>query len=193
MCKGCNEVFSYVYMKNGYCEECLERLNNDKQIIECKKCKTINKITSNFCKYCGNKLSQTHQEKKENSDCFAKKITTDKKYGKEFLLKKNNEYAHIFFEIEPNYTEFKIVDNIYPGSIPKQYFDSINEGFLNGIFEEEQIKSSNIYLTVTINDGSYHDIDSSNSSFKKAAYLAIKEVLNDIRFIDLNSLEKIKP
>lgn len=58
MCKGCNEVFSSVYMKNGYCEECLERLNNDKQIIECKKCKTINKITSNFCKYCGEKLEK---------------------------------------------------------------------------------------------------------------------------------------
>jgi hypothetical protein len=87
MCKGCNEVFSSVYMKNGYCEECLQRLNNDKQIIECKKCKTINKNTSNFCKYCGEKLEKNIVE---NNSIQEKE---DKTLNKEVSIKEEKSVS----------------------------------------------------------------------------------------------------
>ena len=58
MCKGCNETFFPNEMNNGYCKDCSKDSEDNKQIIECKKCKTINKITSNFCKYCGERLEK---------------------------------------------------------------------------------------------------------------------------------------
>lgn len=129
MCKGCNEVFSSVYMKNGYCEECLERLNNDKQIIECKKCKTINKITSNFCKYCGEKLEKNVevttpiQETEEKTIIKEDKTVSESKSDKK-VLDENSKFSSKKENKDSNVDELlKWAELLEKGLIDKEDFE----------------------------------------------------------------------
>ena len=56
MCKGCNVVYSALEMKDGYCKNCREAVENSNDNKICEQCGAVNKLNSNFCKKCGNNL-----------------------------------------------------------------------------------------------------------------------------------------
>jgi len=87
------------------------------------------------------------------------------------------QYGHVWIKMEPNEAGkgYEFIDAIKGGSVPREYIpavdkglrDSLNNGVLAG-FPVEDVK-------ITLFDGSYHEVDSSEQAFKMAASMAFKE------------------
>lgn len=89
------------------------------------------------------------------------------------------QYGHVEIELAPGEKGSGIVfvDNIKGGAIPKEYISSVEEG----IHEAAQSGTLAGYpvtdIMVTLFDGSYHDVDSSDLAFSMAAHLALGDGL----------------
>ncbi len=87
------------------------------------------------------------------------------------------QYGHVCLEIEPNETGagFEFINKIVGGSIPKEYINSVGQGIAgaldNGILAGFPV----VDVKVTLYDGSYHDVDSSEMAFKIAGSMGFKE------------------
>ncbi len=108
------------------------------------------------------------------------------------------QYGHVVLLMEPVARGKGIVyeNKIKGGVIPKEFFDSIDEG----VHEASESGALGAFPVVdvkaTLIDGSYHDVDSSELSFKVAAEIAFKEGLRKAQSVILEpimSLEVISP
>lgn len=87
------------------------------------------------------------------------------------------QYGHCWLRLEPNETGkgFEFINEIKGGAIPREYIPAIQKGV------EETMKTGLLAgypivdVKVAVYDGSYHDVDSSESAFKIAASMAFKE------------------
>ena len=87
------------------------------------------------------------------------------------------QYGHVYLRIEPQEpgTGYEFVDEVKGGVIPKEYIPAVNKGI------QEQMQNGVIAgfplvdLKVTVYDGSYHDVDSSEMAFKIAASMCLRE------------------
>jgi elongation factor G len=87
------------------------------------------------------------------------------------------QYGHVYLRIEPQKPGegYEFVDEIKGGAIPKEYIPAVNKGI------QEQMQNGVIAgfplvdVKVTVYDGSYHDVDSSEMAFKIAASMCIRE------------------
>jgi len=81
------------------------------------------------------------------------------------------QYAQTVMKVEPNETGkgFEFVNNIVGGVIPKEFIPSVEKGIteamLNGVLAAYPV----VDIKVTLYDGSYHDVDSSEMAFKTCA------------------------
>lgn len=86
------------------------------------------------------------------------------------------QYGHVMIKVEPHTSGkgFEFVDSIVGGVIPREYISSVQKGV------EEQLKTGIISgypvidIKVTLYDGSFHEVDSSEIAFKVAGSMAIK-------------------
>ncbi len=108
------------------------------------------------------------------------------------------QYGHCLLSLEPlkRNEGFEFVNKIKGGTIPKEYIPAIEKGIKenldNGILAGYQIQD----LKVTVYDGSYHEVDSSEMAFKISGSLAFKEGFNKANPILLEpmmSVEVITP
>lgn len=87
------------------------------------------------------------------------------------------QYGHVVVKFDPVdiSEEFKFVNNIVGGKIPKEYIPAVEKGFrealMNGVLAGYPV----LGVQATLYDGSYHDVDSSEMSFKICAIQAFKE------------------
>jgi elongation factor G len=87
------------------------------------------------------------------------------------------QYGHVWIKIEPRErgAGYEFVNGIVGGSIPREYIPAVDKGI------KEQIENGVIAgypvvdVKVTLYDGSYHDVDSSEMAFKIAGSMAFKE------------------
>lgn len=86
------------------------------------------------------------------------------------------QYAHVVIKIEPA-EGFEFVNKIVGGAIPKEYIPAIEAG-VKQAFEEGVLKGYPVVnVRVTLLDGSFHEVDSSEMAFRTAAILAARECL----------------
>ncbi len=87
------------------------------------------------------------------------------------------QYGVCFIEIEPlpRGTGFEFVDKIYGGAIPNQFIASVEKGVRKAL--EEGVLTGNpvVDIRVTLVDGKYHDVDSSDIAFQIAGSMAFKD------------------
>jgi elongation factor G len=88
------------------------------------------------------------------------------------------QYAHIVFQIEPNRGNgFEFVDQIVGGVIPGEYIPAIRKGvqdvMASGVLADFPV----VDLKVTLLDGSFHEVDSSDMAFRQAARMGFKEAV----------------
>jgi elongation factor G len=89
------------------------------------------------------------------------------------------QYGHVVIELEPKEpgTGFEFASKIVGGVIPKEYIPAVEQGVKEccqtGILAGYPV----IDLKVTLVDGSYHDVDSSEMAFKIAGSMAIREAV----------------
>ncbi len=89
------------------------------------------------------------------------------------------QYGHVIIHAEPapKGTGVKFIDKIVGGSIPREFIKSVEAGVeaqtKNGILAGYPVTD----IIVTLVDGSYHDVDSSDIAFQLAAKIAVREAL----------------
>ena len=87
------------------------------------------------------------------------------------------QYGHVFIKIEPQETGkgYDFVNKIVGGTIPKEYIPAVDKGVRdqveNGVIAGYPV----VDIKVTLYDGSYHDVDSSEMAFKIAGSMAFRE------------------
>jgi elongation factor G len=87
------------------------------------------------------------------------------------------QYGHVWLKLEPNEAGkgYEFVDAIKGGTVPREYIPAVNKGLIdtlpNGVLAGFPV----VDVKVTLFDGSYHEVDSSENAFKMAASIAFKD------------------
>src|SRR3989339_516562 len=89
----------------------------------------------------------------------------------------HGQYGHVVLNIEPNQKGlgFEFINEIREGRIPREYFSSIEEGIVSALEAGPLGGFPVVDIKVTLLDGSYHEVDSSDIAFKMAASIATKD------------------
>ncbi len=89
----------------------------------------------------------------------------------------HGQYGHVWIEIEPleRGKGFEFVDKIVGGVIPKEYIPAVEAGIKDAAESGVLTGYPMVDFKVTLYDGSYHEVDSSDMAFKIAASMAFKE------------------
>lgn len=89
------------------------------------------------------------------------------------------QYGHVWLEIGPGADnpedQLEFVDNIFGGSVPRQYIPAVEKGLRETMVEGIYAGYPIVALKVSLYDGSYHSVDSSEMAFKIAASMALKK------------------
>ncbi|MDQ7823177.1 MAG: elongation factor G [Candidatus Eremiobacteraeota bacterium] len=89
-------------------------------------------------------------------------------------------YGHVVIEIEPlnNGQRFVFLNDLPPGTIPKEFIPAIEQGLRESIETGYLIGYPVIGITATLLGASYHEVDSTELAFKIAASIALKNALS---------------
>jgi len=88
------------------------------------------------------------------------------------------QYAHVVITVEPNDSEgggFEFVNSITGGRIPKEYIPAVQAGAEEALQFGVLAGYPLVDIRMTLTDGSYHEVDSSEMAFKIAGSMALKE------------------
>ncbi|MDF1610998.1 MAG: elongation factor G [Stygiobacter sp.] len=108
-------------------------------------------------------------------ETITKKVTSEGKFVKQSGGR--GKYGHVWIEMEPNEPGkgFEFTNAIVGGSVPKEYINPVvnglNEAMKNGVLAGFPV----VDVKVKLFDGSYHEVDSDEISFKVAASMAFKQ------------------
>jgi len=86
------------------------------------------------------------------------------------------QYGHVYIEVEPLEPgkNFEFVNKIVGGSIPREYIPAVEKGVKEALEDGVLAGYPVVDIKVTLFDGSYHEVDSSEIAFKIAASMAVK-------------------
>ena len=101
----------------------------------------------------------------------------DHKYARQSGGK--GQYGHVKIIMEPNEpgAGYEFVNKIVGGAIPKEYIPAVDAG-IQGAMQNGILAGYNVVdFKITLYDGSYHEVDSSEMAFKIAASMAFKEAM----------------
>ena len=88
----------------------------------------------------------------------------------------HGQYGHCKVRFEPCYDqEFVFADEVVGGSVPKQYIPAVEKGLKENLSKGVLAGYKVVNLKAVLYDGSYHDVDSSEESFKLAAGICFRE------------------
>lgn len=86
------------------------------------------------------------------------------------------QYGHVFLEVEPlPDSDFEFAEKVVGGSVPRNFFPAVEKGVREAIDAGPVAGYPVVNVRVTLTDGSYHDVDSNEMSFKIAAKEAFKK------------------
>jgi len=113
----------------------------------------------------------------------AYKETIRKKVDHECKYKRQSggsgQYGHVKITVEPNEAGagYEFVNAVTGGAIPKEFIEPVNQG-IQGAMQNGVLAGYNVVdVKVTLYDGSYHEVDSSEMAFKIAGSMAFKEAM----------------
>ena len=103
------------------------------------------------------------------------------------------QYGHVWLKLEPLKDEdYEFVDEIVGGAVPREYINAVNKGIVeqmaNGVLAGYPL----LGIKVTLYDGSYHDVDSSEISFKVAGSMALRSGALEARPVLLEPVMKVE-
>jgi len=104
------------------------------------------------------------------------------------------QYGHVVIEVEPGErgTGFAFVDRIKQAAIPKEYIPAAKAGIEEALRRGVLANYPLVDVKVTLIDGSYHDVDSSDMAFKMAGSLAIQEAVRRAKPTLLEPIMKLE-
>ena len=100
----------------------------------------------------------------------------DQKYARQSGGK--GQYGHVKIKLEPNPGKgYEFINNIVGGAIPKEYIPAVDQGIQGAMLSGVLAGYNVVDCKVTLYDGSYHEVDSSEMTFKIAGSMAFKEAM----------------
>jgi len=104
------------------------------------------------------------------------------------------QYGDCFIEIEPlpRGGGYEFVDRIVGGVIPQQYRPAVEKGIIETMREGVIAGYPVVDLKVTLFDGSYHSVDSSEMAFKIAGSMGLKKAIQNAKAILLEPIMKVE-
>jgi elongation factor G len=109
------------------------------------------------------------------------------------------QYGHVVITIEPFFDEDghysrknEFVNEITGGAIPKEYITSIEAGVMEGLSSGELSGYPVVGAKVTLIDGSFHQVDSSEIAFEQAGVLAVREAIQNAGPILLEPVMRVQ-
>ncbi|MDY5627039.1 MAG: elongation factor G [Clostridia bacterium] len=110
-------------------------------------------------------------------EAIRKAVDQEYKYARQSGGK--GQYGHVKIKVEPleEGGGYEFVNNIVGGAIPKEYIPAVDAG-IQGAMQSGVLAGYNVVdVRVTLYDGSYHEVDSSEMAFKIAGSMAFKEAM----------------
>jgi elongation factor G len=104
------------------------------------------------------------------------------------------QYGHVVLTAEPNEQGkgYEFIDKIVGGTIPREYMRAINMGISEALNTGPYAGYPMIDVKVTVHDGSYHEVDSSEMAFKIAASMGIKDAIEKASPVVLEPLMRVE-
>ena len=102
------------------------------------------------------------------------------------------QYGHVKIRIEPNPGKgYEFVNAIVGGAIPKEYIPAVDQGIQGAMLSGVLAGYNVVDVKVTLYDGSYHEVDSSEMAFKIAASMAFKEAMRKAQPVLMEPIMKV--
>lgn len=109
-------------------------------------------------------------------ETIRKEAASDTKYARQSGGK--GQYGHVKIRIEPNPGQgYEFVNSVVGGAIPKEYIPAVDQGIQGAMLSGVLAGYNVVDVKVTLYDGSYHEVDSSEMAFKIAGSMAFKEAM----------------
>ena len=123
-------------------------------------------------------------------ETIRKNAEVDNKYARQSGGK--GQYGHVKIRIEPNPGKgYEFVNAIVGGAIPKEYIPAVDQGIQGAMLSGVLAGYNVVDVKVTLYDGSYHEVDSSEMAFKIAGSMAFKEAMKKADPVLLEPIMKV--
>ena len=105
----------------------------------------------------------------------------------------SGQYGHVKIRVSPNESGkgYEFSNDVVGGSIPKEFIPAVDQGIQGALNAGVLAGYPVVDLKVSLYDGSYHEVDSSEMAFKIAGSMAIKEALKQAHSIILEPIMKV--
>ncbi|MBR4721772.1 MAG: elongation factor G, partial [Muribaculaceae bacterium] len=105
----------------------------------------------------------------------------------------HGQYAHVVIVMEPleKGAGYEFVNEIKGGNIPREYIPAIEKGLMDGLEAGPKAGYPVVDLRITLVDGSFHEVDSSELAFRTCALAAFKAAFNKAKPILLEPIMKL--
>ena len=104
----------------------------------------------------------------------------------------HGQYGHCKIRFSPSEEEFVFDEEVVGGAVPKNYFPAVEKGLRESMEHGPLAGYPVTGLKAVLYDGSYHDVDSNELSFKMAASIAFKEGLKNAKPVLLEPIYSLK-
>ncbi len=124
-------------------------------------------------------------------ETIKKSVDQDTKYARQSGGK--GQYGHVKITVEPNESGkgYEFANKIVGGAIPKEYISSVDAGIQGAMQAGVLAGYPVVDVKVTLVDGSYHEVDSSEMAFKIAGSMAFKEACRKADAVLLEPIMKV--
>ena len=124
-------------------------------------------------------------------ETIRKSATVDHKYARQSGGK--GQYGHVKIIAEPNESGkgYEFINKVVGGAIPKEYIPAVDAGIQGAMQAGVLAGYPVVDVKVTLFDGSYHEVDSSEMAFKIAGSMAFKEAMRKADPVILEPIMKV--
>ena len=105
----------------------------------------------------------------------------------------HGQFAHVKIKIEPNESGkgYEFIDKIVGGAIPKEFIPAVDQGIRGAMMSGVLAGFPVVDVKVTLFDGSFHEVDSSDMAFKIAGSMAFKEAMKNADPVLMEPIMKV--
>ena len=104
----------------------------------------------------------------------------------------HGQYGHVYIDVEPIEAGFEFAETIFGGAVPRQFIPAVEKGVREALEEGVLAGFPVINVKVTLTDGSYHTVDSSEMAFKLAASQAFRKAMEAANPVILEPVNELR-
>ncbi len=125
-------------------------------------------------------------------ETIQKEVKAEEKYAKQ--TGGRGQYGHVLMKISPNEPGkgFEFINSIVGGKIPKEYIPAVQKGVVESMTRGIVAGYPVVDVKVELYDGSYHDVDSSEMSFKTAGSICFRDGARSASPVILEPIMKVE-